>query len=163
MAQKPGEICVSGTCLALGYYHNPLMTEKAFTDNPLQNGWHETIYRTGDLAYYGTDGILYFAGRKDFQIKHMGHRIELEEVESVLNSVSIVEHACCFFDEKKSKIIAFYTGEDDRKRVLDEMKQKVPEYMVPNILRYVDTLPLTKNGKTDRQRLRELYDNTAKG
>ena len=163
MPQKPGEICVSGTCLALGYYHNPEMTQKAFTQNPLQTGWPETIYRTGDLAYYGADGLLYFAGRKDFQIKHMGHRIELEEVESVLDSVSIVEHACCFSDEKKGKIVAYYAGRDDKKQILDEMKQKVPEYMVPNILRRIDSLPLTKNGKTDRKRLRELYDNKMKG
>ena len=154
---------MSGTCLALGYYHNPEMTQKAFTQNPLQTGWPETIYRTGDLAYYGADGLLYFAGRKDFQIKHMGHRIELEEVESVLDSVSIVEHACCFFDEKKGKIVAYYAGRDDKKQILDEMKQKVPEYMVPNILRRIDSLPLTKNGKTDRKRLRELYDNKMKG
>lgn len=88
-----GELCVAGTALALGYYNDLAATKKAFTDNPLQPMWHETIYRTGDLAYYGEDGMLYFAGRKDFQIKHMGHRIELEEIESVLGSVSTVEHA----------------------------------------------------------------------
>ncbi len=159
----PGELCVAGTCLALGYYHNPEVTKKAFTNNPLQPGWQERIYRTGDLAYYGADKMLYFAGRKDFQIKHMGHRIELEEIESVLNSVSIVEHACCFFDETRSKIVAFYAGGDDKKRIVDEMKQKVPEYMVPNILRQIDELPLTKNGKTDRKRLRELYEESRKG
>ena len=117
------------------------------------------IYRTGDLAFYGEDGLLYFAGRKDFQIKHMGHRIELEEIESVLSGVSIVEHTCCFFDEKRSKIVAFYVGEDDKKQIVEEMKQKVPEYMVPNIFRQVESLPITKNGKTDRKRLREIYEN----
>lgn len=157
--QTAGELCVAGTALALGYYNNPAATKKAFTKNPLQSMWPETIYRTGDLAYYGDDGMLYFAGRKDFQIKHMGHRIELEEIESVLGSVSIVEHACCFFDEKRSKIVAFYVGGEDKKQILDEMKQKVPEYMVPNILRCVEALPLTKNGKTDRKLLREQYEN----
>ncbi len=156
-AGVPGELCVAGSCLALGYYNNPEGTDRAFTKNPLQSGWYERIYRTGDLATYGKDGMLYFAGRKDFQIKHMGHRIELEEIESVLDSVSIVEHACCFFDEKKGKIVAYYVGEDDRKRVLEEMKQKVPEYMVPNVLRCVEELPLTKNGKTDRKLIREQY------
>lgn len=154
-----GELCVAGTALALGYYNNPTATKKAFTNNPLQSMWPETIYRTGDLVYYGEDGMLYFAGRKDFQIKHMGHRIELEEIESVLGSVCTVEHACCFFDEKRSKIVAFYVGSEDKKQILDEMKQRVPEYMVPNILRCVETLPLTKNGKTDRKLLREQYEN----
>lgn len=153
-----GELCVAGTALALGYYKNPTATGKAFTKNPLQDDFPETIYRTGDLAYYGKDGMLYFAGRKDFQIKHMGHRIELEEIESVLGSVSLVEHACCFFDEKKGKIVAFYVGNDDKKQVLYEMKKKVPEYMLPNILRCVETLPLTKNGKTDRKLLMDMYE-----
>ncbi|MCM1179463.1 MAG: amino acid adenylation domain-containing protein [Clostridium sp.] len=162
-AETAGELCVAGTCLALGYYRNPEMTQKAFTGNPLQSGWTERIYRTGDLAYYGTDGMLYFAGRKDFQIKHMGHRIELEEIESVLNNIRIVEHACCFFDEKRGKIVAFYVGSNDKEQVVNEMKQKVPEYMVPNILRCIDELPLTKNGKTDRKRLRKQYENQKKG
>ena len=157
-----GELCVAGTSLALGYYNDSAATAKAFTQNPLQSGWPETIYRTGDLAYYGADGLLYFAGRKDFQIKHMGHRIELEEIESVLGSVSTVEHACCFFDEEKGKIVAFYVGGNDKKQILNDMKQKVPEYMLPNILRCVESLPLTKNGKTDRRFIRELYQNKTK-
>lgn len=159
MADTPGEICVSGTCLALGYFNNPDMTAKAFTPNPICSGYPEMIYHTGDLACYGEDGLLYFAGRKDFQIKHMGHRIELEEIEHVLNNVSIVEHACCFFDERRSKIVAYYVGSDDKKAILDEMKTRVPEYMVPNILRELDELPINKNGKTDRKKLRALYEN----
>lgn len=162
-SETPGELCVTGTSLALGYYNNPDASGKAFTPNPLQSKWTEIIYRTGDLAYYGADGLLYFAGRKDFQIKHMGHRIELEEIESVLGSVSTVEHACCFFDEKKSKIVAFYAGTADKKEVLDEMRKKVPEYMLPNVLRPLESLPLTKNGKTDRKLLKEIYENQKKG
>lgn len=157
-----GELCAAGTCLALGYYNNPEATQKAFTQNPLQSKWSETIYRTGDLAYYGADGLLYFAGRKDFQIKHMGHRIELEEIESVLESISTVEHACCFFDEDKNKIVGFYAGTADKKNVLDQMKKKVPEYMLPNILHSAVSLPLTKNGKTDRKKLREIYEHETK-
>lgn len=157
-----GELCVAGTSLALGYYNDYAATKKAFVKNPLQPGWTEIIYRTGDLAYYGDDGMLYFAGRKDFQIKHMGHRIELEEIENVLSSVNTVEHACCFFDEKKGKIVAFYVGEEDKKHILDKMKQKVPEYMLPNILRCVESLPITKNGKTDRKLIREQYESKTK-
>ena len=101
--------------------------------------------------------MLYFAGRKDFQIKHMGHRIELEEIETVLGSLSMIEHACCFFDEQKNKIVAYYVGSEDKRAIIDEMKTKVPEFMVPNVFMNVEQLPLTKNGKTDRNRLKEMY------
>lgn len=154
---KSGEICVAGTALALGYYNNPEMTEKAFIQNPLNKNYPEIIYRTGDLGYIGEDERLYFAGRKDFQIKHMGHRIELEEIETVLGSLRDVEHACCFFDEKKNKVVAYYTGTEDKRGIIDEMKTKVPDFMVPNVFVNVEELPLNKNGKTDRNRLKEMY------
>ena len=153
-----GEICVAGTAVGLGYYGNPEMTDRAFTVNPLNPYFKEMIYHTGDLAYYGEDGLLYFAGRKDFQIKHMGHRIELEEIESVLSSVNLVEQACCFFDEKRGKVVGCYVGSDDKKAILATMKKKVPVYMVPNVLVCMDELPLTKNGKTDRKKLMESYN-----
>ncbi len=151
-----GELCVAGTALAIGYYKNEEATAKAFTDNPLVPDFPERIYRTGDLAYYGEDGLLYFAGRKDFQIKHMGHRIELEEIERSLGAVSLVERCCCYFDEAKGKVIAVYEGGEDKRQIIDEMKEKVPEYMVPNRFVRVDALPLTKNGKVDRKAVREM-------
>lgn len=152
-----GELCVAGSSLALGYYNNPEMTAVAFVQNPLQPYYPEIIYRTGDLAYWNDEGLLCFGGRKDFQIKHMGHRVELEEVERALDGVGIVEHACCFYDEKKSRIVACYTGVDDKKRVVEEMRRLVPDYMVPNIFLHKDCLPLTKNGKTDRGLLKQQY------
>lgn len=154
---KAGEICVAGTALALGYYNNPEMTAKSFTVNPLNKNYPEIVYRTGDLAYIGEDDRLYFAGRRDFQIKHMGHRIELEEIETVLGSLKSVEHACCFFDEEKNRVVAYYTGTDDKGEIIDEMKKKVPDFMVPNVFVNVEELPLNKNGKTDRNKLKEMY------
>ena len=154
---KAGEICVAGTALALGYYNNPEMTAKSFTVNPLNKNYPEIVYRTGDLAYIGEDDRLYFAGRRDFQIKHMGHRIELEEIETVLGSLKSVEHACCFFDEEKNRVVAYYTGTDDKGEIIDEMKKKVPDFMVPNVFVNVEELPLNKNGKTDRNKLKEIY------
>lgn len=153
----PAEICVAGTTLALGYYNNPEMTKKVFVQNPLNQSYPEVIYRTGDLAYYGEDGMLYFSGRKDFQIKHMGHRIELEEIETVLGSLDEVEHVCCFFDEIKNKIVACYVGTADKVSIMEEMKTKVPEFMVPNVFWQRNELPLTKNGKTDRNQLKIMY------
>ena len=102
-----GEVCVAGTALALGYYNNPENTAKAFTMNPLNTNYPERIYRTGDLAYFDEQGLYYFAGRKDFQIKHMGHRIELEEIDSAINAICGIERACTFFDTVKNKIVTF--------------------------------------------------------
>lgn len=157
MVDKCGEICVAGTSLALGYYNNIEATKKAFVTNPLMKKYKEKIYRTGDLAYWNDEGMLIFAGRKDFQIKHMGHRIELEEIESVLSSVKIVDQGCCFFDEVKNKVVAFYVGKDDKKALISEMRNKVPDYMIPNVFRCVKKIPLNKNGKMDRKLLKKMY------
>ncbi len=150
-----GEICVRGSALALGYFRAPKQTEKAFTQNPLNPNYPEIIYRTGDLGRYGANGELYFCGRKDFQIKHMGHRIELEEVEHALSAISNVERCCCVFDEDRQKLIGFYIGAVDKKELHAQLREKLPIYMVPNILHQVDSFPLTKNGKTDRKNLLE--------
>ena len=151
-----GEVCVAGTSVALGYYRNPQQTAKAFVQNPLHNDYPETIYRTGDLAMC-ENGQLVFVGRKDFQIKHMGHRIELEEIETVLGNVEGVTHACCGYDQKRNKVVGFYCGDADKAFIVDEMKKSVPDYMVPNVLVQKEVLPLTKNGKTDRKKLLNDY------
>jgi len=72
-----GELCIRGSSLAHGYYNNPEKTNAAFTQNPLNNAYPEKIYRTGDIVYYNEYGELMYKGRKDFQIKHQGYRIEL--------------------------------------------------------------------------------------
>lgn len=100
---KVGEVCVSGTALALGYYRNVEQTKKAFVQNPLNTNYPELIYRTGDLAYYDKNNDLYFSSRKDFQIKHMGHRIELGEIEASMEKVEEIQRCCCMFDQKKIK------------------------------------------------------------
>lgn len=155
---KCGEICVAGTALSLGYYNNSEMTKKAFVNNPLITAYPETIYRTGDLGYWGDNGELFFAGRKDFQIKHMGHRIELEEVESALLCNRTVRQVCCLFDTEKNKLVAYYIGEDNVRQIIDEMKEKVPNYMIPNVFVQADEFPINKNGKTDRAAIRKMYE-----
>jgi len=152
-----GELCVSGTSLALGYYNNVVQTQKAFMQNPLNPHYIEPIYRTGDLAYYNNDGQLCFAGRKDFQIKHMGHRIELEEIELIINSYDNVLRACCIFDTTKNRIVAFYVGSIDGTQIQNKMKESLPTYMIPSQFITLDEMPLTANGKIDRKKLLEIY------
>ncbi len=146
-----GEICVAGTALALGYYRNPQATAAVFVQNPLNDRYPELIYRTGDLAEYLDDGNLLYVGRKDFQIKHMGHRIELGEIEKAMQSVLGAEQCCCLF--LKEKITAFYTGDMDKKVLALSLAKYLPDYMIPNRFVQMDALPLSKNGKIDRQLL----------
>ena len=152
-----GEICVRGSSVALGYYNNPAQTAKAFVQNPLNDFYPDIIYRTGDLAKYNDDGELVFCGRKDFQIKHMGHRIELEEIEKAMECIDEVNRACCVFDEKKSKLYGFYIGDIDKKELHINLSKRLPIFMVPGALRKVEEFPLNKNGKTNRQLLFEQY------
>ena len=102
---EPGEICIRGTSVTLGYYHNPEKTRESFVQNPLNDAYPEIIYRTGDLAKYNERGELCFLSRKDYQIKHMGHRIELGEIEVVVNMKDGIKSACCIFDDDKKKIL----------------------------------------------------------
>ena len=150
-----GEICCAGESLAIGYYNNPEQTAKQFIMYDL-NGNTERVYKTGDLAAYGTDGELYFAGRGDFQIKHMGHRIELEEIETNFMALDGVERAVCLFDEAKNRIVCWYLGEIEPKEVRVRLKEKVPAYMVPGRINRVDEMPYNKNGKIDRAYFRSL-------
>lgn len=155
-ADTIGEICVKGSCLALGYYNAPEKTNEVFTQNPLNPYYPEKIYRTGDLAKYNERGEFVFVSRKDFQIKHMGHRIELGEIETAVMSIADIKNACCAFDEKKQKIVLFYEsevkGDED---VLEALKKKLQRYMIPNVFKKMDKLPMNANGKVDRKYLKE--------
>ncbi len=145
-----GEVCVRGSALALGYYRNPEQTAAAFPNNPLNPCYPERIYRTGDLARYSTLGELHFCGRKDFQIKHMGHRIELEEIERAVSNLPGVHRCCCVFHSEKHRLYAFYQGELTSKELRLQLLPILPPYMIPNVFRLVDQFPLNKNGKIDR-------------
>ena len=151
-----GELCVRGTALALGYYCAPEQTTTHFVQNPLNPCYPELIYRTGDLARYDENGELVFSGRKDFQIKYMGHRIELEEIERAISAIDGVERCCCLFDEKKSRLKGFYVGTIEKDQLHEAMKATLPVFMIPGFLRKVEEMPLTKNGKIDRKQLEAL-------
>jgi amino acid adenylation domain-containing protein len=152
-----GELCVRGCSLALGYYNNEEKTNAVFTRNPLQKNYYEKIYRTGDLARYNSYGEIVFVSRKDSQIKHMGHRIELGEIESAIMSVDSVMANCCLFDPKASRIMAFYVGEISKDDLIRELKEKLPNYMMPAAYYQLDELPVNLNGKTDRVYLTKTY------
>lgn len=155
-ADQVGEICVSGTALALGYYNNEEQTKLHFVQNPLNKCYMETIYRTGDLGFYDEEKQLYFSGRKDFQIKYRGHRIELEEIEKAVNEFDGVERGICLFEEQKSQLFVFYVGTINKKELFTLMKENLPVYMIPSRIIQIEAFPLTKNGKIDRKALKQL-------
>ncbi|MGI6019245.1 MAG: amino acid adenylation domain-containing protein [Marvinbryantia sp.] len=153
---ETGEICVRGTCLAHGYYRNPEATSRAFRQNPRNSAYPELIYHTGDYGRYNGQGQLMFASRRDWQIKHMGHRIELAEIESTVNAFSWVTGCCCQYDEAKGKIVLIYeTEEACDKRILQELQNYLPKYMCPNRLIWMKKMPLNQRGKIDRVFLKQ--------
>ena len=148
-----GELYIRGTSLSFGYYNNAEKTNENFIQNPLNNSYRETVYRTGDLVKYNEHNELLFICRKDSQIKHMGYRIELGEIETMVNSVSGIEQCCCLYDDEYKKIILFYSGTIDINNNI--LKSILPEYMVPGGIIKIDNFPLTLNGKLNRVELKE--------
>ena len=155
-----GEIYLRGTCVTLGYYRNPEKTSEAFVQNPLCDAYPELVYRTGDLGYFNETGELMFVGRRDHQIKHMGHRIELGEIEAAAATDEGVRRACCLYDDAQRKIVLFYTGEQTATGLLKTVKGLLPRYMIPAVIQRLETMPLTANGKLDRQSLRAMLSVT---
>ena len=154
-AGKPGEICIAGNSVGIGYYNNEEQTKKAFINNPNVVAYKERIYKTGDLGFYNETGELIFNGRKDFQVKYQGHRIELEEVDKAIMDVDGVVRSCTIFDEEKSKLYGFYIGDMDKKELNIKLHETMPVFMIPTYLIQRDEFPMTKNGKIDRKKLME--------
>ena len=153
---EEGELYARGSFLAMGYYNNPEKTAAAFVQNPLNTAYPETVYKTGDLVKYNEKGELIYISRIDFQIKHMGHRIELGEIEVALNAIPFIETSCCLYNEKRGKIVCFYQSQcDDTAAIVKLLGEKLPKYMWPNIFKRYDKLPMNKNSKIDRVKLKE--------
>lgn len=156
---EQGEICIRGTSLTLGYYNDFEKTGEVFVQNPLNKMYPELIYRTGDIGRINERDELVFVSRKDYQIKHMGHRIELGEIEMVMNQMEGIQSASCIFDDDKKKIILYYVGNVSKADVVNYCRDKLPRYMIPNLVEKLDFMPLTPNGKINRLALKERYIN----
>ena len=159
---ESGELCVRGSSLALGYWKDPEKTGRVFAQNPLQNNYPERIYRTGDIVYYNDQGEIMFLGRKDNQIKHLGHRIELGEIETVAQSLAQVDHACAVYDRVREEITLFYQSGDflEAAELRRQLAQLLPRYMIPAKVKIMRELPFNANGKVDRTMLAEACRQT---
>lgn len=153
-----GEICISGDILSLGYYKDFPASASKFCQNPANNEYYERIYKTGDVGQYDENGNIVYICRKDYQIKLNGYRIELGDIEVVASSVENIDGVCCLFDEIKKRIVLYYGAKKD---VLDNLKknlkEKLPFYMLPTKYICLESLPINRNGKTDRVKIKELY------
>ncbi len=162
-AGKEGEICIRGTALTLGYYNNFEKTKEVFVQNPLNQAYPELIYRSGDIGKYNARGELLFVSRKDNQIKHMGHRIELGEIEIAAGAIDAMRSVCAIFDDRKKKIVLYYVGALTEAEVALALKEKLPRYMLPNVIEALERMPLTANGKINRQLLKESCQKLGNG
>jgi amino acid adenylation domain-containing protein len=152
---EKGELCVRGSSLSLGYYNNPDKTAAAFVQNPLNNVYHELIYRTGDIVHYNDRGEIIYDGRRDNQIKHTGHRIELGEIETAVFSNALIRSNCCLHDALKDLLVIFYVGDIGEEELRKYLNTMLPEYMIPNVYCRLESMPLNMNGKIDRMKLKE--------
>ena len=150
-----GELYVRGSFLGMGYYGDAAKTALAFVQNPLNNKYPEFLYRTGDIVCFNEHGELMFKGRKDSQIKHMGHRIELGEIEAAASALERIERVCCLYNYEKKQIVLFYSGEVEEQQMSMHMRNAVPSYMMPQRLIRKQALPINMNGKIDRTKLKE--------
>ncbi len=159
---EEGELCVRGSSLAMGYYNNPEKTQAAFVQNPLNKSYPEKIYRTGDIVYVNERGEIIFKGRKDNLIKHMGYRIELDEIEHiVINTLKIVKNGCVIYNKPKKEITLFYENEKEISpaEFRNSIGTMVPKYMIPTAYHKMDILPRNTNGKIDRLLLKKKIEN----
>lgn len=152
-----GEICISGNGVGKGYIGNPELTAKVFVPNPFKNG---TMYKTGDMGKILPNGEIEYIGRKDNQVKLRGLRIELEEISSKILEISGVKSAVSVIRKVNEidSICAYImqNGALDDVLIKNYLKEKLPYYMVPSYIMFMDKLPLTLNGKIDTKNLPEI-------
>ncbi|MDQ3262224.1 MAG: amino acid adenylation domain-containing protein [Myxococcota bacterium] len=154
----PGELCVGGIGVGRGYLGDPLRTAQAFVPDPFSRQLGARLYRTGDLVRLGPDGALEFLGRLDHQVKVRGFRIELQEIESSLRRLEQVADTVVLAREDRpgdKRLVAYVVprGEVVASQLRDQLKARLPEYMVPAAFVLLEALPLSANGKVDRRAL----------
>lgn len=156
---EPGELCIAGYGIAKEYLKQPEKTNETFIDCPFEDG---KMYRSGDLVKYRYDGQIIYIGRIDDQIKIRGFRIELGEIENCIKELEYIKDVYLLVEKKSDgeKEIDAYVLSDkiiSYKEIKEYLSSKLPYYMVPSHIYQVDVLPLTLNGKIDKQKLRSMY------
>ncbi|MFM9087323.1 MAG: amino acid adenylation domain-containing protein [Cyanobium sp.] len=160
----PGELHIGGAGLARGYLHDPILTDQKFIRDPLCCVPSDRLYKSGDLVSWNEEGSLIFHGRIDDQIKLRGFRIEPSEIETTLRAHAGVGQAVVVLrkeDPANPRLVAYWVKDPASCSALDAtpgrlssfVAERLPDYMVPAAFVQLDSLPLTANGKLDRQAL----------
>ncbi|PEV98957.1 peptide synthetase [Bacillus cereus] len=157
----PGELYIESVGLAKGYFNKPEKTEEVFISHP--SNYDSKIYKTGDVVKILEDGNIEFLHRKDNQVKIRGHRIELGEIQNTIAKYEMIKEAAVFTkksEEGSHYLVAFYTTVDEvaMENLIHDLREQLPDYMVPSKLIYIDELPLTPNNKIDLKRLAQLEE-----
>ncbi|MDM5430926.1 non-ribosomal peptide synthetase [Bacillus mycoides] len=149
-----GELYIGGAGLARGYLNRPELTAERFIPHPFSSDPKARLYRTGDLARYLPDGNLDYRGRIDHQVKIRGFRIEIGEIESTLNAYASIKEAVVIVREDQpgdKRLVAYVVGDGNVGAWREYLKAKLPSYMVPSRFVTMEAIPLTANGKVDRE------------
>lgn len=163
-----GELYIGGAGVSRGYLNNPELTAERFIPNPFQteeekkSGYNDRLYKTGDLVRMLPDGNIDYIGRNDFQVKIRGFRIELPEIETAFTSYPDADITQAVVLAKKHAsgsgyLVAYYVCDNkiDEEVLRNYLSQKLPDYMIPSIIVYLEELPTTINGKLDMKQLPE--------
>jgi surfactin synthase thioesterase subunit/acyl carrier protein len=155
-----GELHIGGTGLARGYFDRVQLTSERFIPNPFSTDANSRLYKTGDLARYLSDGSIEYLSRIDNQVKIRGFRIELGEIETVLRKHPAIGQSVVTIsvdDTGENRLVAYLIAHPEQTIATEELrrflKQELPDYMVPSVFIFLDTFPLTPNGKIDRRAL----------
>jgi amino acid adenylation domain-containing protein len=156
-----GRLFVCGSQVSPGYWRQPELTAKAFRINPWKKDLAARMYETGDLAYRDEQGIIYYVGRADSQVKYLGYRIELGDIEAALRRNPCVDEAAVVLLDDESPIlvgaVAVNREEDAMEEaILNQCASLLPSYMVPQRLIFFPSLPQNVNGKIDRKAIKAL-------
>ena len=166
-----GDLYIGGVGLSPGYWRDEDKTRAAFRPHPSSANPRARLYRTGDLARVRGDGLVYFLGRVDSQVKSRGYRIELGEIETALNALERLKESavvgvasdgfegtaiCCAYAPMEGEEIA-------PAEIRSKLADALPSYMFPSRWMSFDQLPKNLNGKIDRRRLKELFEDQMKG
>ncbi|ORX77638.1 acetyl-CoA synthetase-like protein [Anaeromyces robustus] len=157
-----GEIFISGYSVGKGYLNQPELTREKFINCPYHNinGNPCTMYRTGDLGKWNEKGEIICLGRIDFQVKIHGQRIELSEIENTIKEMEKIEYSAVIDKESENRdkyLVCYFISEEimNGKEIREYLKNKLPSYMIPKYFIKIDNLPVTSNGKLDRNKLPE--------
>jgi amino acid adenylation domain-containing protein len=156
----PGELFIGGAGVGRGYLNHPALTAQKFLSNPFDSQPDARMYRTGDLVRLGPDGQVEFLGRVDDQVKIRGHRIEPNEITSILAENPAIQQSVVVareLEDGEKSLIAYVVAAPGARVRASELKsslrKRLPDYMVPAVFVQIDSIPLTPSGKVDRTAL----------